>query len=98
MLVYSIQRQWVPIVIVFYCCREFADGFRYHTPFVWAGGSTEGESKAHRSKPKLWELRYRFCCSFAVKVEMSICRLEIILLHHDPTVRVFYASCDCPID
>jgi hypothetical protein len=49
MLVYSIQRQWVPIVIVFFCCREVADGFRYHTPFVWAGGSTKGESKAHQS-------------------------------------------------
>ena len=98
MLVYSIQRQWVPIVVVFYCSREVADGFRYYTPFVWAGGSTEGESKAHQSKFKLWELRYRFCCSFAVKVETLICRLEIILLRHDPPVGVFFASCACPID
>ena len=57
MLIYSIQRQWVPIVIVFYCSREVADGFQYYTPFVWAGGSTKGESKAHQSKLKLRELR-----------------------------------------
>ena len=59
MLVYSIKRQWVPIFVVFYCSREVADGFGYNTPFEWAGGSTEGESKTHQSKPKLWELRYR---------------------------------------
>ena len=98
MLIYSIQHQWVPIVVVFYSSCEVADGFRYYTPFVWAGGSTEGVAKAHQSKLKLWELRYHFCCSFAVKVETSICRLEIILLHHDPPVGVFFASCDCPID
>ena len=98
MLVYSIKRQWVPIFVVFYCSREVADGFGYNTPFEWAGGSTEGESKAHQSKPKLWELRYRSRCSSAVKVETSICRLEIILLRHDPPVGVFFASCDCPID
>ena len=92
MLIYSIQYHWVPIVIVFYCSREVADGIQYYTPFVWAGGSTEGESKAHQNKLKLWELCYRFCCSFAVKVEMSICQLEIILLHHDPPVGVFFAG------
>jgi len=50
MLIYSIQRQWVPNVIVFYCSREVADGFRYDTPYIRAGGSTEGESKAHQCK------------------------------------------------
>ena len=76
MLVYSIKRQWVPIFVVFYCSREVADGFGYNTPFEWAGGSTECVLKAHQSKPMLWELRYRSCCSFAVKVETSICQLK----------------------
>jgi hypothetical protein len=39
-------------------------------------------------------LRYHFYCSFAVKVETLICRLEVILLCHDPSFRVFFASCD----
>ena len=95
MLIYSIQRQWVPIVVVFYCycSREVTDGFRYDTPFVRARGSIEGELKAHQCKLKLWELH-----SFAVKVETSICRLEVICFCHDPSVGVFCASCDCPID
>ncbi len=92
MLIYSIQRQWVPIDVVFFCSREVAYGFRYDTPFVRAGGSTEGESKAHQCKLKLWELHYRFCCSFAVKVETSICRLEVIIFRHDSSVGVFFAS------
>ena len=94
MLIYSKQRQWVQIDVVFYCSREIADGFRYCTPFVRAGGSTKGELTAHQCKFKLWELRYRFYCSFAVKVETLICRLEVILLCHDPSFRVFFASCD----
>ena len=40
MLIYSKQCQWVPIVVVFYCICEIADGFRYDTPFVQARGST----------------------------------------------------------
>ena len=98
MLIYSKQHQWVPIIVVLYCSHEIADGFQYYTPFVQARGSTEGESKAHQCKFKLWELRYRFYCSFAVKVETWICRLEVILLHHDPLVGVFFASCYYPID
>ena len=93
-----VRRQWVPIVIAFYCSREVTDSFRYDTPFVRAGGSTEGESKAHQCKLKLWELHYRFCCSFAGKVETLICQLEVIFFCHDPSVGVLLASCDCPID
>jgi len=98
MLIYSKQHQWVQIVVVFNCSCEIADGFQYYTPFVRARGSTKGESKAHQCKFKLWELHYRFYCSFAVKVKTSICRLEVILLRHDPSIRVFFASCECPID
>ena len=92
MLINSEKRRRVPIVVVLDCGREIADRFRYYTSFIRTGGSTEGESKAHQSKPKLWELRYRSRCSFAVKVETSICRLEIILLRHDPPVGVFFAG------
>ena len=98
MLIYSMQRQWVPIAVVFYCSREVADGFQYDTPFVRVGGSTNGESKTHQCKLKLWELRYHFYCSFDVKVETPICRLEVIFFCHDPSVGVFFATCDCQID
>ena len=67
MLIYSIQRQWVPIVVVFYCSHEVADSFRYDTPFIRAGGSTKGESKVHSSVQAqalgfALSLLLQFCC------------------------------------